>query len=166
MVEKATSNTWEVRLEILDLKFDAMIRLCLDSCLTMYLLLSIVTGFTDIDLHGISPTVWRNMLTQFGVKSLIDVGCGRGISTLWFVLQGVDTLCVEGSHDAVENSLLPDPSTQMVEHDFSRGNVDDEKKSRVNNLTVNMRNLTSSSHTELPNLLSSSIRPLLASENL
>jgi hypothetical protein len=27
----------------------------------------------------------------------------------------------EGSHDAIERSVLPDPATQVVEHDFSRG---------------------------------------------
>lgn len=78
-------------------------------------------GFTEIDMQGISPAVWKHMVSYFGVKSLLDVGCGRGISTSWFALHGVDTLCVEGSHDAVLNSILPDPSTQVVEHDFSRG---------------------------------------------
>jgi 2-polyprenyl-3-methyl-5-hydroxy-6-metoxy-1,4-benzoquinol methylase len=78
-------------------------------------------GFTEIDIQGISPAVWKHMVTYFGVKSLLDVGCGRGISTSWFALHGVDALCVEGSHDAVLNSVLPDPSKQIVEHDFSRG---------------------------------------------
>jgi hypothetical protein len=30
-------------------------------------------------------------------------------------------LCVEGSHDAVTKTLLPDPATQIVEHEFSQG---------------------------------------------
>uniref|UniRef100_A0A7S2YSX7 Methyltransferase type 11 domain-containing protein n=1 Tax=Entomoneis paludosa TaxID=265537 RepID=A0A7S2YSX7_9STRA len=51
----------------------------------------------------------------------MDIGCGRGISTLWFHLQGLDTLCVEGSHDAVQQSLLPDVASQVVQHDYSRG---------------------------------------------
>jgi hypothetical protein len=78
-------------------------------------------GFTEVDIHGISPYVWRRMVTEYGIKSVIDVGCGRGVSTLWFHLNGLDALCVEGSHDAYVRSMLPDPSTQMVEHDFSRG---------------------------------------------
>ena len=78
-------------------------------------------GFTDIDLHGISPAAWKHMISYFGVKSILDVGCGRGVSTAWFALHGVDALCVEGSHDAVTKSMLPDPSMQVVEHDFSRG---------------------------------------------
>ncbi len=30
-------------------------------------------------------------------------------------------LCLEGSHDAVTHTYLPDPQKQVVEHDFSRG---------------------------------------------
>jgi 2-polyprenyl-3-methyl-5-hydroxy-6-metoxy-1,4-benzoquinol methylase len=78
-------------------------------------------GFTEIDTHGISPATWTYMVETLGVKSILDVGCGRGISTSWFVMHGVDALCVEGSHDAREQTMLPDPNKQMVEHDFSRG---------------------------------------------
>lgn len=78
-------------------------------------------GFVDVDMHGVSPATWTYMLETIGVKSVIDVGCGRGISTSWFIMHGVDSLCVEGSHDARERSMLPDPENQMVEHDFSRG---------------------------------------------
>mmetsp|Transcript_9677 Transcript_9677/g.10750 ORF Transcript_9677/g.10750 Transcript_9677/m.10750 type:complete len:213 (+) Transcript_9677:50-688(+) len=80
-------------------------------------------GFTKIDHMGLSPTVWRYMIEMLGVRSLLDVGCGRGISTSWFIMHGLadTTLCVEGSHDAYEKSILPSPQTQMVEHDFSRG---------------------------------------------
>lgn len=77
-------------------------------------------GFTDLDHHGVSPSAWKWMVTEIGVHSVLDVGCGRGISTSWFYFHGVDVLCVEGSHDAVENTVLPDPS-RIVEHDFSRG---------------------------------------------
>lgn len=78
-------------------------------------------GFTAYDGDGVSPSVWKHMVSQYGVKSLIDVGCGKGVSTLWFQTHGVDVLCVEGSHDAVRQSLLPHPETQVVEHDYSRG---------------------------------------------
>jgi hypothetical protein len=78
-------------------------------------------GFTAFDIAGVSPRVWKTMIQEFGVKSVLDVGCGRGTSTTWFLTHGVDVLCVEGSHDAYEKTFLPDPATQMVEHDFSRG---------------------------------------------
>lgn len=78
-------------------------------------------GFTEIDLHGISPSVWKYMITNLGVHSMVDVGCGRGISTAWFLLHGCEVLCVEGSHDAVQSTMLPDAEHNVVEHDFSRG---------------------------------------------
>lgn len=76
-------------------------------------------GFVEVDLDGISPAAWKYMITQLGIKSILDVGCGRGISTSWFALHGVDTMCVEGSHDAIEKSMFT--QGPMVEHDFSRG---------------------------------------------
>ena len=76
-------------------------------------------GFTDLDMMGISPQTWDLMLRYVGVQSVVDLGCGKGVSTLWFQKQGVKATCVEGSHDAVTKSLLPPQS--IVEHDFTRG---------------------------------------------
>jgi Methyltransferase domain len=79
-------------------------------------------GFTELDLAGVSPAVWKHMLQAYGVHSLLDVGCGRGISTSWFALHNVSTMCVEGSHDAVEKSIFATiQPNSIVEHDFSRG---------------------------------------------
>jgi hypothetical protein len=78
-------------------------------------------GFASgsVDMNGVSPAAWKLMLTEHGIKSLLDVGCGRGVSTSWFHMHGVDTQCVEGSHDAWEQSLVP--NNIRIEHDFSRG---------------------------------------------
>lgn len=78
-------------------------------------------GFSEIDPGGINPALFKHMIEDYGVHSFLDIGCGRGFSTSWFYMHGVDVLCAEGSHDAIERSVLPDPSTQVVEHDFSRG---------------------------------------------
>ena len=80
-------------------------------------------GFTELDLHGVSPAVWRTMLQRLGVRSVLDVGCGRGVSTAWFALHGCRVQCVEGSHDAVEQSIVQKVVEKgaVVEHDFSRG---------------------------------------------
>ena len=77
------------------------------------------------------------MVEELGIKSILDVGCGRGISTSWFHLHGLEAHCVEGSHDAIQQSLLTPQSLSwvaqknlgqkstglpsLVEHDFSRG---------------------------------------------
>ena len=78
-------------------------------------------GFTAYDGDGVSPTLWKHMVSHYGIKSLMDVGCGKGVSTLWFETHGVDVLCVEGSHDAVQQTLLPHPESQIIAHDYSRG---------------------------------------------
>jgi len=78
-------------------------------------------GFAELDHGGISPGLWKHMIQDYGVHSFLDIGCGRGLSTSWFAMHGADVLCAEGSHDAVERSVLPDPANQLVEHDFSRG---------------------------------------------
>jgi hypothetical protein len=78
-------------------------------------------GFTEMDMDGISPKLWKYLIDYFGIKSILDVGCGRGISTSWFHFHGVQAQCVEGSHDAFEQNILPNKATQVVEHDFSRG---------------------------------------------
>ena len=71
------------------------------------------------DKAGISKNLWNFMLGILGVRSFLDVGCGRGYSTKYFMDKGADVLCVEGSHEAVTSSLLP--ADRVVEHDFSLG---------------------------------------------
>lgn len=76
-------------------------------------------GFTAFDPMGISNNTFNFMMGGLAVKSLVDVGCGKGVSTKYFHDQGVKVLCVEGSHDAVTQSVLP--PDRVVEHDFSLG---------------------------------------------
>ena len=83
-------------------------------------------GFTQLDLHGVSPATWKYVVEYLGVHSVLDVGCGKGVSTLWFALHGCRVMCAEGSHDAITQSLLHkilpnQPNALLVEHDFSRG---------------------------------------------
>jgi len=78
-------------------------------------------GFSEMDPGGINPHLFKHMIEKYGVKSLLDIGCGRGFSTSWFLLHGVDAMCAEGSHDAVERTIIPDADKRLVEHDFSRG---------------------------------------------
>ena len=81
-------------------------------------------GFAvGLDLSGTSPTVWKQMVSTYNVKSVLDLGCGRGFATSWFDAHGVRTRGVDGSADALEHSAVPsDRRAQvLVEHDFARG---------------------------------------------
>jgi len=59
------------------------------------------------------------MLGPLAVLSMVDVGCGIGHSAKYFLDLGAKVLCVEGSHDATQQSVLP--ASAIVEHDFTRG---------------------------------------------
>jgi SAM-dependent methyltransferase len=76
-------------------------------------------GFKGFDRMGVANNTWNYMMGPLGIKSMMDIGCGRGISTDYFLQRGAEVLCVEGSHDAVERSVLP--RSAIVEHDFTRG---------------------------------------------
>ena len=76
-------------------------------------------GFTKNDTAGQSPALWTWMMKTLNVRSILDIGCGRGISTRWFKDHGAQVLCVEGSNDAIKQTLLD--SEDIVNHDFSRG---------------------------------------------
>jgi hypothetical protein len=76
-------------------------------------------GFTAYDEQGVSNNTFNFMLGILGIRSVLDIGCGRGISTSYFMEKGARVLCLEGSHDAVLSSFLP--LEKIVEHDFTRG---------------------------------------------
>lgn len=76
-----------------------------------------------IDLQGICPEVWNKMVTQYNIKSVLDLGCGRGFSTSWFHTHGVRTTGVDGSADAIRQSAFPVKLREqvLVEHDYALG---------------------------------------------
>jgi SAM-dependent methyltransferase len=76
-------------------------------------------GFTAFDSEGVSNNTFNYMLSELAVKSFLDVGCGRGISTRYFLDHGARVLCVEGSADAIRQSYLP--REVIVDHDYSKG---------------------------------------------
>jgi hypothetical protein len=82
-------------------------------------------GFTQFDPQGVAPSLWKHMIKHLGIKSVLDVGCGKGVSTSWFVTHGLEFVqCVEGSHDAVSQNIIPPTDgsyPRVVEHDFSLG---------------------------------------------
>jgi len=77
-------------------------------------------GWTTYDLQGVSNHTWDYMMGIIGVSSLLDIGCGRGISTSYFHEAGARVLCVEGSVDAIEHTFLPSRDL-VVNHDYTRG---------------------------------------------
>ena len=79
-------------------------------------------GFDEFRTETISPAVWTLMRQTYNIKSIIDVGCGRGWTSLWFVLHQADAvLCIEASRKALRETVLRETvlrtSQQRHQHD-------------------------------------------------
>jgi len=53
------------------------------------------------------PTMWKFLVNDKKIKSVLDVGCGRGHALKIFQDQGCRILGIEGCRDAVETSIVP-----------------------------------------------------------
>jgi|688.fasta_scaffold03825_16 hypothetical protein len=62
--------------------------------------------------------VWSELIKAFNPKNLIDIGCGEGHSVKWFADHGVDSVGIEGSPIALENSPVKD---RIILHDYTKG---------------------------------------------
>lgn len=64
------------------------------------------------------PDVWDRIITKFGIRSVLDVGCGGGYALEWFAKHGVRAVGVEGFQEAIERSPVPH---LIVRHDYTKG---------------------------------------------
>ena len=64
------------------------------------------------------PMVWDYLISKYNIKSVIDVGCGRGFSSLYFKSAGCSVVGVDGSQRAKDSSLIPE---NFYHHDYSKG---------------------------------------------
>lgn len=53
------------------------------------------------------PRLWDWLIDVQKVESFIDVGCGAGVVTKYFLDKGVDARCVEASNEAINQSFVP-----------------------------------------------------------
>lgn len=62
------------------------------------------------------PSAWKHIIEKFQIKSMTDVGGGRGWASKWFSEQGVEATCIEGLKDNVDNAVYP-----SILHDITHG---------------------------------------------
>ena len=79
-----------------------------------------VGGFLQNDTQSYEPRIWEFMTQVMGVRSVLDIGCGRGISTKWFMDHGCRVQCAEGTSEGVESTVLPSRDL-IVQHDYTQG---------------------------------------------
>lgn len=77
-----------------------------------------IIGLTEYgDPNSYSTEVWDWMIEN-KIKSVIDIGCGEGHSTKYFIEKGINCLGIEGGENAVNNSPV---KSSLVLHDFTEG---------------------------------------------
>lgn len=64
------------------------------------------------------PNLWKHMIDVYNVKSLLDIGCGMGISTKFFYDNGCTVQGIEGHPFCKENSKMKD---YIKLHDYING---------------------------------------------
>ncbi len=75
-------------------------------------------GAIEGDMYTYMSDVWGYLSIKYGLKSVIDVGCGFGHALKWFAEYGFQVLGVDGWREAVQKSQVPG---MVMEHDFNNG---------------------------------------------
>ena len=70
------------------------------------------------DPNTACPELWDAVIQSYGITSVVDIGCGEGHSTKYFLDKGLRVLGVEGGKDAVRRNLVPHV---VVQHDYTKG---------------------------------------------
>jgi len=84
-----------------------------------------IVGLTSFgDPNTFATEVWDWMI-DYGIKSVIDVGCGEGHSTKYFLDNGIECVGVEGGENAYNNSPV---KNNLVLHDYTEGSYVTEKE--------------------------------------
>lgn len=71
------------------------------------------------------PQLWDALIKDFQIKSVLDVGCGEGYSTKYFLDKGCSVLGIDGSEKVLENSPLP--KLYIMIFDYTKGAVGFDK---------------------------------------
>ena len=70
------------------------------------------------DPNTYCPELWSSLVAEWKITSVLDVGCGQGISTKYFHDLGLRVLGVEGGKNALRTSPVPH---LIHRHDYTEG---------------------------------------------
>lgn len=54
-----------------------------------------------------SPSVWEYLIQRFALRSVLDLGSGRGYAARWFQRAGMEVLAVDGLRENCEKAVHP-----------------------------------------------------------
>ena len=67
------------------------------------------------------PKMWSFLIKNYNIKSVLDIGCGRGYSTRFFKSLGCSVKGIDGSKKAQELFLMS--KDEFILHDFSQNSI-------------------------------------------
>lgn len=70
------------------------------------------------DPNTYATEVWDWMVDS-GIKSVLDIGCGEGYSTKYFIDKGIECIGIEGGENAIINSPV---KNNLILHDYTISN--------------------------------------------
>jgi hypothetical protein len=59
------------------------------------------------DPHTFSPKAWNYLISRFALKSVMDLGSGRGYAARYFYKQGIEVLAVDGMKENCYAAIYP-----------------------------------------------------------
>lgn len=76
-----------------------------------------IVGISNVgDPNTYATEVWDWMIEN-GIKSVLDVGCGQGHSTKYFLDKGIIALGIEGGKNAIATSPVKE---HIINHDYTK----------------------------------------------
>ncbi|NBO35937.1 methyltransferase domain-containing protein [bacterium] len=70
------------------------------------------------DPYTYCPNIWNYVIERFCIKSVLDVGSGRGFSAQYFYKHGCQVVAVEGVKENCQTALYP-----TIHHDLTKGPI-------------------------------------------
>lgn len=67
------------------------------------------------------PDMWSWLIPTLNIKSVLDIGCGQGHATLWFLNQGLDVTAIDGCQIAYDTCVFP--KDKFILHDYTKGTI-------------------------------------------
>jgi len=71
------------------------------------------------------PLMWSFLISNFNIKSVLDIGCGKGYSSSYFKSLNCKVIGIDGSIQAKRDNLIPE---DFILHDYNNGECFNSKK--------------------------------------
>lgn len=76
-------------------------------------------NYIDMNQHTHSPQAWSYVINKYNIKSVLDIGSGRGHAAKWFHDQGLKSLAIEGMEENCRLAVHPTECVDLTKKTFT-----------------------------------------------